>query len=827
MLSLEHANAKILKIPRILRKKVITLPYYQFKHTMNPKYFAFFAISLALFAHASEPAGYYSACENKGGRQLLEALHAKVGPHTTVSYDALLDLYKTSDVYPDGKIWDMYSTKHWTIGNTCGNYKKIGDCYNREHSLPKSWFSERAPMKSDAFHVYPTDGKVNGQRSNYPYGECEGGTKVASSGGVEALGRLGKSTFSGYTGTVFEPDDEYKGDFARSYFYMAAAYYDKISSWSSPMLAGNSFPAYSPWAVQLLLKWHRQDPVSDKELDRNDVVYGSQKNRNPFIDHPEMVEYIWGNCADQQWSYSVAANPEINSPVDGSTVNIGTTARGKALGVPVNIRTSSLDQNLNVSVSGDFTASATTISPSETNSKAGYPLTVTFLASAVGKANGQLILSSGNITTTVNLIAEAVDGLPAAAPADITDCGFTALWTYIGDDDSNGCYQLYVLDQDDAPLPSYPKAVNAAAGRYQVDDLDPESDYTYYLKSMTMESRHFFLTTAAPLPSIEFFFDGDLYLTSMPGEPSETVEIEIETENIEGPITVSVTAPFELSADHNTWSTSLTLPVGTDRMYMRLYGDVPGEYSSSIVAVAGEYHSDDAVVEGRIGSVTNFIEDFEQPGTNSYTTANFHGTSGDWIFSNAGVYDTDHNVHSGEKAVRFGKTATSYIEMAADKSGGIGIVTLYAAKWPSDGEATFELQYSSDQGQSWSTAGTASTNGNDYNQYTFTVNCRGDVRLRLQQTAGSRWMVDDIEATRYDGNSSVEDIDGYHGWDAYCSGGKLIVRLSVAGLVKVYDLAGITRYSAHCLDGETELTLPAGYYLVSVNGRVRRVVVAN
>lgn len=150
-------------------------------------------------------------------------------------------------------------------------------------------------MMSDAFHIYPTDGKVNGQRSNYPYGECANGTFLPSNGSVRPLGKLGASTFPGYSGTVFEPDDQYKGDFARSYFYMAARYNSRISTWHKDMMAGNNYPCFSTWALNLLLKWHRQDPVSDKETARNDAVYGHQHNRNPFIDHPELVEFIWGD----------------------------------------------------------------------------------------------------------------------------------------------------------------------------------------------------------------------------------------------------------------------------------------------------------------------------------------------------------------------------------------------------------------------------------------------------------------------------------------------------------------------------------------------------
>ncbi len=192
----------------------------------------------ALCAEAAEPENFYSSCEGKSGKELLHALNAVVGPHTNVGYDGLWNVYKTSDVRADGSLWDIYSTKRWPSDFTrCGNYAVIGDCVNREHSFPKSWFGgdKNSPMYADAYHLYPTDGKVNGLRSNYPYGECANGTTERPVGEVKALGKKGKSTFPGYSDIVFEPDDEYKGDLARSYFYMAAAYNDKIAGWNSDM----------------------------------------------------------------------------------------------------------------------------------------------------------------------------------------------------------------------------------------------------------------------------------------------------------------------------------------------------------------------------------------------------------------------------------------------------------------------------------------------------------------------------------------------------------------------------------------------------------------
>ncbi|MDE6118629.1 MAG: endonuclease, partial [Muribaculaceae bacterium] len=213
---------------------------------LKPIVLSAITIFAASWSSAAEPEGYYSAAYGRSGKNLLTSLHDIIDDHHNVGYDGLWQVYYTSDVREDGTLWDMYSTKHWTWGNKqCGNYKNVGDCYNREHSMPKSWFDDRSPMVSDAFHIYPTDGKVNGQRSNYPFGECSGGTTLPSNCGVRALGRLGTCTFPGYSGTVFEPDDEYKGDFARTYFYMATRYNDLIAGWSSPMLAGNSYPAYT------------------------------------------------------------------------------------------------------------------------------------------------------------------------------------------------------------------------------------------------------------------------------------------------------------------------------------------------------------------------------------------------------------------------------------------------------------------------------------------------------------------------------------------------------------------------------------------------------
>lgn len=257
---------------------------------------------LQLFAQGPNDSGsYYKDASGQKGKALKTALFKIISDHEQLSYNDLWTAFKTTDKREDGKVWDMYSgTTNFTFGtDQAGQYSKEGDVYNREHSFPKSWFNDAKPMYTDLVHLVPTDGYVNGRRSNYPFGETNGENYTSNNG----FSKLGSCTYPGYTGIVFEPNDEYKGDFARIYFYMATCYEDKIANWSSDMLDGTQYPAYKEWVVSMLLKWAKEDPVSQKEIDRNNAVYGYQKNRNPYVDYPGLEQYVWGDKQDVTFSY--------------------------------------------------------------------------------------------------------------------------------------------------------------------------------------------------------------------------------------------------------------------------------------------------------------------------------------------------------------------------------------------------------------------------------------------------------------------------------------------------------------------------------------------
>ena len=283
-----------------------------------------FFFALSLFAKSVTPASslptYYQDIDGKAGKALFDAVQkvTKLG-YSSLGYDGLWGAYKKTDMRDNGKIWDMYSDCSWTVGSDqCGSYSNECDCYNREHSIPKSWFGgSKSGPGCDIFQVVPTDGYVNNKRSSYAFGEVSSASYTydgAKLGSAKSITITGGNTIAGNTGTtisgsgtVFEPRDEYKGDFARGYFgtmikwangdYQAFTSGDGSKMFSSNYNTG-SF-GLTKYGVALLMKWHRQDPISQKEIDRNNGIQETQGNRNPFIDYPYLAEYIWGEKAGQ------------------------------------------------------------------------------------------------------------------------------------------------------------------------------------------------------------------------------------------------------------------------------------------------------------------------------------------------------------------------------------------------------------------------------------------------------------------------------------------------------------------------------------------------
>lgn len=242
---------------------------------------------------------YYQSANGKKGAALKTALYNIINPHTNIGYDGLYEGYKKTDTRADGYVRDWYSNttnfRH-NVDNK-GSYSGEGDMYNREHSVPQSWFSGNV-IKADIVHVIPTDGYVNNRRSNYPLAEVNNITYQSNNG----YSKLGSCKTAGYSGTVFEPNDEIKGDMARMYMYMVTCYEDVCASWGHDVFSSSNL-GFESWYLDMLMRWAQQDPIDDIEIARNNAVYEVQGNRNPFVDYPGLEDYIWGSKTDQQFFY--------------------------------------------------------------------------------------------------------------------------------------------------------------------------------------------------------------------------------------------------------------------------------------------------------------------------------------------------------------------------------------------------------------------------------------------------------------------------------------------------------------------------------------------
>ena len=529
-------------------------------------------------ALAAEPNNYYKSAYGLHDEPLMTALRNIIREHKQLSYNALWDAFKTTDTDAQGYIIDMYSNCKYRPDEHGGSAQNVGDGFNREHSFPKSWFDDGYPMYTDLFHLYPTDIKVNNQRSNYPFGECgANGTRLTYKQWY-GKGKLGKSTFGGYLDTVFEPDDEYKGDFARTYFYMVTCYKNELPKWSGSAQLDyntNKYKAFSTWSINLLVKWARLDPVSDKEIKRNDAVYGIQGNRNPFIDHPELFEYIWGDKQGEQWNGDADHVPTIISPVNGSTIQMGSTTVGTELPYNITFQGKNLSNGFSLTMDDNtnFYVSANSFSADDVNK--GTTFKVTFMALQEGEFENHITLRSDEVSTTFTVKAKA---------------------------------------------------------------------------------------------------------TKQGGTPDPAL------------------------------------------------GD-------------------------------SIIEDWEGCTTGGYWTDIVAGHTWVWDFNNAGIFSD--NLSHGQLSCRLGKTSNSSITMREDVAGGIGVVVIWAGSYGSDAEATLNVDYSTDKGNTWTTAETITTSPGSLDRYLVNVGVEDPVRFRIVQTAGTRVNLDDITLFKLINETTVKgDVNG-------------------------------------------------------------------
>lgn len=252
-------------------------------------------------ARAQRFEGYYDGLNGMSKDSLKAAVCRLVQPRRVLAYGGgaghtWMGFY-TTDRLPDNQVLDRYSTGifHFAEDDSAQGAAAVSGM-NIEHSFPKSWWGGTVNNAyKDLFNLMPCERAINNSKSNYGMGVViedkrgNGYTRVGTGFAGDSLVKK----------TLWEPADEWKGDFARGYMYMATVY--AHLTWTGEgltMLDSNEYPTFKPWAYTLLLQWSRQDPVDERELARNDSVYTIQQNRNPYVDFPNLCEYVWGDSID-------------------------------------------------------------------------------------------------------------------------------------------------------------------------------------------------------------------------------------------------------------------------------------------------------------------------------------------------------------------------------------------------------------------------------------------------------------------------------------------------------------------------------------------------
>ncbi len=679
------------------------------------------------------PVGYYTTATGTGAT-LKTNLNNIISNHTTVGYDDLWDAYNTTDVKPNGKVWDMYSDAgecadapyEFTLGtNQCGSYSVEGDCYNREHSWPKSWFNDASPMYSDLFHVVPTDGKVNGERGNYAFGTVTMPAAYTSQNGSKR-GTCSAPGYNGSEGIVFEPIDAYKGDFARNYFYMATCYQNVIANWHSndpsaeDILQANAYPVFEDWFLNMLIQWHVSDPVDQKELTRNDEVYAIQGNRNPFIDYPQFVNQIWGQNPNQPTALTVAATSDkMQITWTKPAGTFGTEWNGVVVFVADGgANEAGITNKLNQKDGADFV---------------GANLVFGSAAIYNGIAATQNSRLVANQTTDAN--------------GDITVTGLTEGHTYY----ITAYTYRTVTGNDNDKWSDLLADVSATANVANITGFTAIS-----------QNGQVTLNWTNPAGT---FWDKVVVVAS----PINDLEAAVNKTNFDGVVNGLVTAESDwIGANHELSDVNNIIVLSTNNTNYFVYNGIAQTVTLTNLTNGTAYYFKAMVHYTNLASnhvwstgvsanatpaVILWKENIET-GTNigSYTAAagaNSTWTKGEWVIADGMATSTDINDKKNDtRSVRIRNTG--FLAMNFDKAGGAGSITIYHANYYTNTGGKWKLQISTNSGSEWYDVGTEITCTATLEPVTFYVYKGSNVRFKMIKTAGSgRINFDDITITDY------------------------------------------------------------------------------
>ena len=716
---------------------------------------------------------YYRKAEGLRGTQLKEALHDLIQPSYVLAYGGGVGKTWTGFWYTDQmenmQVRDRYSNVVRYLNPDMSAVSNM----NIEHIWANSWWGHiKNNAYCDLFNLYPADATANGRKSNNPIGIVDG--TVSYTNGVTKVGKSSSYRADSLI-TAWEPADQWKGDFARTYFYMATCYSHMTSLWTTTegllTVDPNSPLLMRPWVYNLMLEWAEADPLDEIEQQRCDAIYEIQGNRNPFVDYPELCYYIWGNKSDEQFYCSEEHGAEIFVPAASEEIDFGLHPLSRPFSAKVQVRGRGLNEGASLAVTDEYFA-LDKASLSANDIHEGTDVSISVTPTEEGTYTTMLMLEGSGYVQQTPLTVSFVDGIPAYPATDIV-CAvssrrFNANWMNYQPD---ATYTLNVYTKDANGQPKAFGTYTTTDTTYQVKNVLAST--TYYYKVSIIEDGQQTINSnevKVEMPEVAPVFSvstEDIAFTATPGKPSAPAQVSVTAMAVPKYVMeVSTSAPFEISSDGETWSQELTLKGQNVSFFIRFGGGIEeGDYEGEVI-VSTEGMDDKVIsVSCNVDATKSFFEDFETGTKGGYAAAEVTCNAATWEMSNALLAGDDNALD--KKCVRMkgyvktGSTITTpaHIMMTTDKVNGCDSLWFYAGSYGNDTGVKMTVSYSVDAGNTWTNVVTSLPVG-EMKRYGYKINMDGNIRLKFESenTGNKRVNLDNIQMSDWEDPTSIQDL---------------------------------------------------------------------
>ena len=729
---------------------------------------SFFALHVAI---AQEQ--YYRKAEGLRGLQLKAALHDIIQPNKVLGYGGgygkTWSGFWQTDQMEDMQVRDRYSN---VVRHLNPDMSAVSNM-NIEHIWANSWWGHiKNNAYCDLFNLYPADATANGRKSNNPIGIVDG--TVTYTNGVTKVGKSSSYRADSLI-TAWEPADQWKGDFARTYFYMATCYSHMTSLWTTTegllTVDPNSPLLMRPWVYNLMLEWAEADPLDEIEQQRCDAIYEIQGNRNPFVDYPELCYYIWGNKSDEQFYCSEEHGAEIFVPAASEEIDFGLHPLSRPFSAKVQVRGRGLNEGASLAVTDEyFTLGKASLSANDIHE--GTDVSISVTPTEEGTYTTMLLLEGSGYVQQTPLTVSFVDGIPAYPATDIV-CAvssrrFNANWMNYQPD---ATYTLNVYTKDANGQPKTFGTYTTTDTTYQVKNV--LANTTYYYKVSIIEDGQPTINSnevKVEMPEVAPVFSvstEDIAFTATPGKPSAPAQVSVTAMAVPKYVMeVSTSAPFEISSDGETWSQELTLKGQNVSFFVRFGGGIEeGDYEGEVI-VSTEGMDDKVIsVSCNVDATKSFFEDFETGTKGGYAAAEVTCNAATWEMSNALLAGDDNALD--KKCVRMkgyvktGSTITTpaHIMMTTDKVNGCDSLWFYAGSYGNDTGVKMTVSYSVDAGKTWTNVVTSLPVA-EMKRYGYKINMDGNIRLKFESenTGNKRVNIDNVQMSDWEDPTSIQDL---------------------------------------------------------------------